>query len=244
MSLRSLAALLALVMVVVTPFGTTFAASGSSTNAGKLARSSSVARRSAGRVVRRKKTRTTSRRASVKKRAGKKRVSKRRSAKRRTAKRRSVKRRTAKRVRSGRKAARRLSKSRRHVRSRRKMARVDRGPVEATLVKAAYSAMETGKLQTKAQFECIPDELKAVLGQIAERWGTVTVNSSHRTLAHNRRVGGKPRSFHLKCQAADFSVKGSHKGLVAFLKDHPLVGGYKRYRAGHFHIDVGPKRTW
>ena len=118
------------------------------------------------------------------------------------------------------------------------------GSVEPELLLVTARAMEEGRIVTRRPWNCVPDRLKAVLGQIAERWGTVTVNSSHRTLAHNRRVGGKPRSFHLKCQAADFSVKGSHKGLVAFLKDHPLVGGYKRYRAGHFHIDVGPKRTW
>ena len=241
---RTVAALVALLFAMTLPFSSTFAASGSSTNAGKLARSvQATKRRSAGRVVRRKKARVASKRGSIKRKARKPRSTKKVARKR--------VRRTFHLNGSGRKASRKLRKSKRGVSSKkrwvvrsRKMVKVARGPVEPKLIKAAYSAIETGKLKTKAQFECIPDELKAVLGQVAAKWGTVTVNSSHRTRAHNRKVGGKRRSFHLKCQAADFSVAGSHRGIVAFLKKHPLVGGYKRYRAGHFHIDVGPKRTW
>lgn len=248
--IRCLAGLTALLFVLALPFGATYAASGSSTNAGKLARSAQAKRRAGGRVVRRKKARVTSKRGSKKRAATKKRARKkvaRRSTKKRI-------RRTLRVRKSSKKASRRLGRSKkrvaqakrriRAVRPTKPMAKVARGPVEPKLVKAAYNAMESGKLKTKVQFDCIPDELKAVLGQVAVRFGTVTVNSSHRTRAHNRRVGGKSRSFHLKCQAADFNVAGSHRGIVAFLRKHPMVGGYKRYPAGHFHIDVGPKRTW
>ena len=245
LSRRLVAGLVALFFALTLPFGSGFAASGSSTNAGKLARSATVSRRAGGRVVRRNKARASSRRAS------KKRTSKRSAAKRRVAKKRRVTRkRSGKRIaRTLRKSKRRASTKRRAATKRRarptaRMAKVDRGPVEPKLIKAAYTAKKNGRLLSRAPFECIPDELKAVLGQVAERWGTVVVNSSHRSKAHNRRVGGKSRSFHLKCEAADFSVAGSHKGLVAFLRKHPLVGGYKRYPAGHFHIDVGPKRSW
>ena len=260
---KSLLALVALLFAFTTlapSFTTAQAASGSSTNAGKLGRSASsgVRRRAGGRVVRRKaqvSSRAGSKRASKRsaKRTAKKRTAK-RSAKRRTAKKRTARKRTAgkrtgkKRAvrrtkRSGRALARKLAKRNAKFPAKR-MVHVDRGPVEPALIKAAFAAKESGRLRADAPWECIPPELKAVLGQIAERWGTVTINSSHRSVAHNRKVGGKPRSFHLKCQAADFSVQGSHKGLVAFLKAHPLVGGYKRYRAGHFHIDTGPRRTW
>ena len=249
MTLKILSGLLALLFVLALPFGTAHSASGSSTNAGKLARTAKAAqRRAGGRVVRRKKARVTSKRGSIKRKArkGTKKVARKRV--RRTFHLKGSGRKASRKMR---KASRKMRKSKRRVPSKkrqvvrsRKMAKIARGPVEPKLVKAAYSAIETGKLKTKAQFECIPDELKAVLGQVAAKWGTVTVNSSHRTRAHNRKVGGKRRSFHLKCQAADFSVVGSHRGIVAFLRKHPLVGGYKRYRAGHFHIDVGPKRTW
>lgn len=241
MTQRLAALLVALLFALALPFGAGFAASGSSTNAGKLARSAKVSRRAGGRVVRRNKARASSRRGSVKRKAAKRSAGKRRVTKRRTVR---------KGRKSGKRIARKLRKSKRRVatkrraRPTRRMAKVDRGPVEPKLIKAAYTAKKNGRLLSRAPFECIPDELKAVLGQVAARWGTVVVNSSHRSKAHNRRVGGKSRSFHLKCEAADFSVAGSHKGLVAFLRKHPLVGGYKRYPAGHFHIDVGPKRSW
>ena len=244
MTLRLICAVTALLFTLALPFGATYAASASSTNAGKLARSAAAGtRRSAGRVVRRKgRTKVTSKRASNKRSAGK-RVAKRSVRKKRI---RRVLRvgKASKTSRKLRKSKRRVASTKRRVRTGAKMAKVARGPVEPKLIKAAYQAKKSGKLLSRAPFKCIPDELKAVLGQVAERWGTVVVNSSHRSKAHNRRVGGKSRSFHLRCEAADFSVRGSHKGLVAFLRSHPLVGGYKRYRAGHFHIDVGPKRTW
>ena len=251
---KSLLALVALLFAFTTlapSFTTAQAASGSSTNAGKLGRSASsgVRRRAGGRVVRRKaqvSSRAGSKRASKRsaKRGVKKRTAKKRTARKRTAGKRTGKKRAVRRTkRSGRALARKLAKRNAKFPAKR-MVHVDRGPVEPALIKAAFAAKESGRLRADAPWECIPPELKAVLGQIAERWGTVTINSSHRSVAHNRKVGGKPRSFHLKCQAADFSVQGSHKGLVAFLKAHPLVGGYKRYRAGHFHIDTGPRRTW
>ena len=60
----------------------------------------------------------------------------------------------------------------------------------------------------------------------------------------NRMVGGKKRSYHLKCQAVDFRVKGNNRGLSRFLRSHPSVGGFKRYASGFYHIDTGPRRTW
>ena len=95
-----------------------------------------------------------------------------------------------------------------------------------------------------APWECVPPRLKSVLAEVTKRWGPVTVNSTHRSQSRNRLVGGKPRSYHLKCQAVDFRVRGSTKGLARWLSRHPNVGGWKRYASGYFHIDTGPKRTW
>ena len=118
------------------------------------------------------------------------------------------------------------------------------GSVEPELLLVTARAMEEGRIVTRRPWNCVPDRLKAVLGQIAERWGPVTVNSTHRSRRHNRRVGGRPRSYHLRCKAVDFRVNAPTPGMVAWLKRHPLVGGYKRYRSGYYHIDTGPRRTW
>ena len=91
---------------------------------------------------------------------------------------------------------------------------------------------------------CVPPELKRVIRQVALKFGSVNIHSTHRWPAENKRKGGKPKSYHLKCRAVDFSVKGDPSAVLAFIKNHPSVGGYSRYPQGFYHIDNGPKRTW
>jgi len=93
-------------------------------------------------------------------------------------------------------------------------------------------------------WKCVPGRLKNVIRTIAKRYGRVVVNSTHRSPLHNRRVGGKRNSYHLKCRAIDFNVYGNTRGLSRWLRNHPHVGGFKRYKSGYFHIDNGPRRTW
>lgn len=91
---------------------------------------------------------------------------------------------------------------------------------------------------------CVPPRLREVLADVSRRFGPVRVYSSFRTLWRNRLVGGRTFSYHLTCQAVDFMVPGPKRKVLAFLRSHPLVGGYKLYPLGFFHIDVGPRRTW
>ena len=91
---------------------------------------------------------------------------------------------------------------------------------------------------------CIPSRLRVVLNQISRNFGAVKVTSSYRSPSHNRRIGGARKSWHMKCQAVDFRVSGNGKAVLSFIRSHPSVGGYKRYPAGFFHIDTGPRRTW
>ena len=91
---------------------------------------------------------------------------------------------------------------------------------------------------------CVPLPLRAVLKKVARNFGPVTVHSTHRWPAENRRKGGKPKSYHLTCRAVDFSVEGDPQGVLEFLKAQPSVGGYSRYPQGFYHIDNGPRRTW
>jgi hypothetical protein len=101
-----------------------------------------------------------------------------------------------------------------------------------------------GNVSWNAPSGCVPGALKGVLYQISQKFGPVVVHSSMRGQKHNRRVGGARKSWHLKCMATDFRVHGSSKGLWAFLRSHPNVGGLHRYPSGFYHIDLGPKRTW
>ena len=108
----------------------------------------------------------------------------------------------------------------------------------------AYVGGRSRGIAKKAPWGCVPKRLKIVLSQISKKFGRVIINSTHRSRKHNRRVGGKRRSYHLRCQAVDFRVKGRTRGLTRWLANHPYVGGYNRYPSGYYHIDTGPKRTW
>ncbi|WP_419914384.1 YcbK family protein [Hoeflea sp.] len=92
---------------------------------------------------------------------------------------------------------------------------------------------------------CVPRKLKRVLNRVSHRYGTVTVHSTKRWWLENWRKGGARDSYHLRCQAVDFSVRGNPESVLAFLRAQREVGGYSYYkRTGHYHIDTGPRRTW
>ena len=93
---------------------------------------------------------------------------------------------------------------------------------------------------------CVPVQLKYAIKRVAKKFGPVRVHSTHRWPLENWRKGGKKKSYHLKCQAVDFSVKrGNPAQVKRFLRSMSAVGGYSYYRRGNFyHIDTGPRRTW
>jgi uncharacterized protein YcbK (DUF882 family) len=101
-----------------------------------------------------------------------------------------------------------------------------------------------GLVAFNAPSGCLPGALKSAIYAVAQAFGPVTVNSTVRSTRHNRRVGGARGSYHLRCQAVDFRVRGSTQGLFAFLAGRPGVGGIKRYPLGFWHIDTGPRRSW
>ncbi len=96
----------------------------------------------------------------------------------------------------------------------------------------------------RAPTRCVPGSLIRMLKRVSARYGPITVNSTWRPRAKNRRVGGRGKSLHLSCRAVDFRVHGSSRGLVKFLLAHSEVGGFNRYPSGFYHIDNGPRRTW
>jgi hypothetical protein len=99
------------------------------------------------------------------------------------------------------------------------------------------------RITWRASPDCLADKLKPILAHVAANFGPIRVNSTCRSHEHNRRVGGAPRSFHLKGAAADFTLSGDIKGALAYLRTSS-AGGIKHYGGGVFHIDTGPRRTW
>ncbi len=91
---------------------------------------------------------------------------------------------------------------------------------------------------------CTPFELKIALNKISRKFGPIKVHSTHRWPLENARKGGKKRSYHLKCRAVDFSVKGDPSQVTAYIRSLREVGGYSYYSRGFYHIDNGPRRTW
>jgi hypothetical protein len=101
-----------------------------------------------------------------------------------------------------------------------------------------------GGVRWVANSGCLNSSLRAVIYQVANSFGPVTVNSTCRSRRHNARVGGAHRSHHLNGNAVDFRVRGNNRAVLSFLRSHGSVGGLKLYRGGFFHIDTGSRRSW
>ena len=99
-------------------------------------------------------------------------------------------------------------------------------------------------LRTSAPTNCIPGDLRDVVASVAEKFGPVSVESTHRTTGRNWRAGGARHSLHLSCRAIDFRVRARARGVMAYLRASPQVGGLKIYRNGIIHIDNGERRSW
>ncbi|WP_262300254.1 YcbK family protein [Microvirga sesbaniae] len=99
-------------------------------------------------------------------------------------------------------------------------------------------------LRASAPTRCIPGDLRDVVASVAETFGPVSIESTHRSSGRNRRAGGARHSLHLSCRAVDFRVRARARGVMAYLRAHPQVGGLKIYRNGIIHIDNGERRSW
>lgn len=100
------------------------------------------------------------------------------------------------------------------------------------------------ELRDTAPADCLPGNLLAVVADVAGRFGAVSIESTHRSTSRNRRAGGARHSLHLSCRALDFRVKARSRGIMAYLRSRPEVGGLKMYRNGIIHIDNGERRSW
>lgn len=77
----------------------------------------------------------------------------------------------------------------------------------------------------------------------------IHINSAYRTPAHNKKVGGKPKSMHLTASAADITVKSKSPAQLAAIIERLITKGVLRFGGigiyrGFIHLDVGPVRRW
>jgi uncharacterized protein YcbK (DUF882 family) len=93
---------------------------------------------------------------------------------------------------------------------------------------------------------CVPTRLLLVATKAAKHFNSsAVVISAYRSPKHNRSVGGAKRSYHMRCQALDFGVKGvsPHRLIKYVATIHK--GGLGLYdRSSFIHIDTGPVRRW
>ena len=116
------------------------------------------------------------------------------------------------------------------------------GDVDSGAIAGHRDGLSSGA-HWKASSGCLNATLRGVVGEVARRFGPVTVNSTCRSAWHNAAVGGAHRSYHIGGNAVDFSVRRSAQAVHAFLRKQKSVGGLKFYGT-HFHVDTGPRRTW
>ncbi|MFC4172203.1 YcbK family protein [Microvirga sp. GCM10011540] len=109
-----------------------------------------------------------------------------------------------------------------------------------------YSFVERGAILVRASAptKCLPGDLREVVAAVAAKFGPVSVESTHRSRTRNRKAGGARQSLHLACRAIDFRVRTRARGVMAYLRSRPEVGGLKVYRNGIIHIDNGQRRSW
>lgn len=86
------------------------------------------------------------------------------------------------------------------------------------------------------------DKLQALRDRLGK---PLIVRSAYRSQAHNRAVGGAPRSKHL--DGAAFDIAMANHDPVEFEAAARAVGflGFGFYpRSGFIHVDLGPARQW
>ena len=78
----------------------------------------------------------------------------------------------------------------------------------------------------------------------------IHINSGYRSPAYNKKVGGKPNSYHMKAMAADITVKSMRpKQLAAFIEKEIAKGTLKfgglGIYPGFIHVDIrAQKARW
>lgn len=89
----------------------------------------------------------------------------------------------------------------------------------------------------------VADLLDALQATRAAIGRPMRINSGYRSPAHNRRVGGAKRSYHVRGMAADVAIAGLDPDQVVAAARAFGIGGVGLYRTFR-HFDIGPRRAW
>jgi len=93
----------------------------------------------------------------------------------------------------------------------------------------------------------LDSELVEILQKVRNHFGkAVSITSAYRTEAHNRSVNGATSSYHIKGQAADFTVTGvSNREVAKYLQSIGAKGiGLYNYTGGFVHVDTREKKYY
>lgn len=93
----------------------------------------------------------------------------------------------------------------------------------------------------------LDSSLVELLQKVRSHFGkAVSITSAYRTPSHNRSVNGATSSYHIKGQAADFTVTGvPNRDVAKYLQGIGAKGiGLYNYTGGFVHVDVREKKYY
>lgn len=95
------------------------------------------------------------------------------------------------------------------------------------------------KADATASTDCLPVALRAVLADVAARFGEVTVVSTHQLNTGNHSAGSIREKLHTDCRAVDVRPDRTRiDEIKAYLRTRPEINGVESYRNGVVHMDV------
>jgi hypothetical protein len=95
------------------------------------------------------------------------------------------------------------------------------------------------KLGAAAPTECLPPGLRAVLADVAARFGDISVVSTHQLNTANHSSGSIREKLHHACNAVDFRPDRERvEEVKKYLRGRPEIGGVESYRNGVVHMDL------
>jgi hypothetical protein len=111
---------------------------------------------------------------------------------------------------------------------------------EPGLARAApATAPERGSLieTAAAPLQCLPDEAKGVLAELAKAVGEVEIVSTTELHTDNHSPGSARAKLHGACRAVDLKAGGRTAEAAAFLRSRSEIAAVQPYRNGVIHID-------
>ena len=95
------------------------------------------------------------------------------------------------------------------------------------------------KVGAAAPTECLPNGLRAVLADVASRFGNVAIVSTHQLNTANHSAGSIRERLHHACTAVDFRPDRDRiDEIKTYLRSRPEIGGVESYRNGVVHMDL------